>query len=134
VARAQKKTGASGARKREKKHVPYGRVSIQATFNNTMISVADPDGNVIAWSSAGARSFKGAKKGTAYAAQVACEAALRKAMESGLREVQVFSKGPGSGKEAAIRTVANLGLKVRLIKDVTPVAHNGCRPKGRRRV
>ena len=90
--------------------------------------------NVVSWSSAGARSFKGAKKGTAYAAQVACEAAVRKALESGLREVQVFSRGPGSGKEAAIRTVANLGLKIRLIKDVTPVAHNGCRPKGRRRV
>jgi small subunit ribosomal protein S11 len=135
VARAQKKTaGAAGTRKREKKHVPYGQVHINATFNNTMISVSDPDGNVVSWSSAGARSFKGAKKGTAYAAQVACEAAVRKALDSGLREVQVFSRGPGSGKEAAIRTVANLGLKVRLIKDVTPVAHNGCRPKGRRRV
>src|ERR1044072_6059840 len=115
MARGQKKTGGAGARKRGKKNVPYGQVHIQATFNNTMISVADADGNVISWSSAGARSFKGAKKGTAYAAQVACEAALRKAMDSGLREVQVFSKGPGSGKEAAIRTVANLGLKVRLI-------------------
>jgi small subunit ribosomal protein S11 len=134
VARTQKKAGAAGTRKREKKHVPAGQVHIQATFNNTMISVSDTDGNVIAWSSAGARAFKGAKKGTAYAAQVACEAALRKAMDSGLREVQVFSRGPGAGKEAAIRTVANVGLKVRLIKDVTPVAHNGCRPKGRRRV
>jgi small subunit ribosomal protein S11 len=134
VARTQKKTGAAGARKRDKKNVPAGQVHIQATFNNTMISVTDQDGNILSWSSAGARSFKGAKKGTAYAAQVACEAALRKAMESGLREVQVFSKGPGAGKEAAIRTVANVGLKVRQIKDVTPVAHNGCRPKGRRRV
>jgi small subunit ribosomal protein S11 len=131
VARTQKKTG---GRKREKKNIPYGRVHIQATFNNTIVSVADTEGNVFAWSSAGARGFKGAKKGTAYAAQIAAETALRKAMDSGLREVQVFSTGPGAGKEAAIRTIGNMGVKVKLIKDVTPVAHNGCRPRGRRRV
>lgn len=131
MARTQKKTG---GRKREKKNVPYGRVHIQATFNNTIVSVADTEGNVFAWSSAGARGFKGAKKGTAYAAQIAAETALRKALDSGLREVQVFSTGPGAGKEAAIRTIGNMGVKVKLIKDVTPVAHNGCRPRGRRRV
>jgi small subunit ribosomal protein S11 len=131
VARTIKK---SGTKKREKRSLPVGVVHIQATFNNTIICVTDPDGNAFSWCSAGTRGFKGAKKGTAYAAQVACEAALRKAMDSGMREVTVFSKGPGSGKEAAIRTVANMGLKIRLIKDVTPVAHNGCRPRGRRRV
>jgi small subunit ribosomal protein S11 len=109
-------------------------VHIKATFNNTVITITDDDGNVFAWSSAGSRGFKGAKKGTAFAAQIACETALRRAMDSGLREVIVFSCGPGSGKEAAIRTVANIGLKVKRIKDVTPVPHNGCRPRGRRRV
>ena len=131
MARTQKK---SGGRKREKKNVPVGHVHIQATFNNTLVTVSDPDGNVFAWSSAGARGFKGAKKGTAYAAQIAAETALRKAMDSGLREVWIYSTGPGAGKEAAIRTIGNMGVRVKLIKDVTPVAHNGCRPRGRRRV
>ncbi|MCB1186766.1 30S ribosomal protein S11 [bacterium] len=123
-----------GSRKREKRHVPSGVVHIKASFNNTQIAVADPEGNVVSWSSAGAKGFKGAKKGTAYAAQTACETAVRKAMDWGLREVEVYSKGPGSGKEAAIRTLSNLGLRIKLIRDVTPVAHNGVRPKGRRRV
>ena len=123
-----------GSRKREKRHVPSGIVHIKASFNNTQVSVADPEGNVVSWSSAGAKGFKGAKKGTAYAAQTACETAVRKAMDWGLREVEVYSKGPGSGKEAAIRTISNLGLRIKLIKDVTPVAHNGVRPRGRRRV
>jgi small subunit ribosomal protein S11 len=131
VARAQKKTG---GRKREKKNVPVGSVHIQSTFNNTIVTVTDSEGNALAWSSSGSRGFKGAKKGTAYAAQIATETALRKAMDTGLREVSVFSRGPGSGKEAAIRTVANLGMKIRLIKDLTSVPHNGCRPRGRRRV
>ncbi|MCB1220282.1 MAG: 30S ribosomal protein S11 [Planctomycetales bacterium] len=123
-----------GSRKREKRHVPSGVVHIKASFNNTQIAVTDPEGNVVAWSSAGAKGFKGAKKGTAYAAQTACETAVRKVMDWGLREVEVYSKGPGSGKEAAIRTLSNLGLRIKLIRDVTPVAHNGVRPKGRRRV
>ena len=123
-----------GGRRREKRNIPFGHVHIKATFNNTVITITDDDGNVFAWSSAGSRGFKGAKKGTAFAAQIACETALRRAMDSGLREVTVFSRGPGSGKEAAIRTVANIGLKVKRIKDVTPVPHNGCRPRGRRRV
>jgi len=131
VAKTQKK---SGSRRREKKNVPVGLVYIQASLNNTVITIADPDGNAFAWSSSGSRGFKGAKKGTAYAAQIAAETALRRAMDSGLREVTVFSKGPGSGKEAAIRTIANMGIKIKLIKDVTPVPHNGCRPRGRRRV
>jgi small subunit ribosomal protein S11 len=131
VAKAQKR---SGGRKREKKNIPVGNVYIQATFNNTIVTVTDLDGNLFAWSSAGARGFKGAKKGTAYAAGIACETAIRRAMDSGLREVSVFSRGPGSGKEAAIRTIANLGVKIKHIKDRTPVPHNGCRPRGRRRV
>ncbi len=128
------KTQKHGGRRREKRNIPFGHVHIKATFNNTVITITDDDGNVFAWSSAGSRGFKGAKKGTAFAAQIACETALRRAMDSGLREVTVFSRGPGSGKEAAIRTVANIGLKVKRIKDVTPVPHNGCRPRGRRRV
>ncbi|MCC7478613.1 30S ribosomal protein S11 [bacterium] len=131
MARAQKKTT---GRKREKKNLPVGHVHIHSMFNNTIVTLTDPDGNAFGWSSSGSRGFKGAKKGTAYAAQVACETVLRKALDSGLREVYIFTRGPGSGKEAAVRTVNNLGVKVKLIKDLTPVAHNGCRPKGRRRV
>ena len=129
MAKAPKKT-----RKREKKNIPVGVIHIQATFNNTIITVADPNGDAISWCSAGMRGFKGAKKGTAYAAGIAAETAVRKAMDTGVREVTVLSTGPGSGKEAAIRMINNLGLKIKKIKDKTPVAHNGCRPKGRRRV
>jgi small subunit ribosomal protein S11 len=132
VARAQKK--ATTQKKREKKNMPVGHVHIHSMFNNTIVTVTDPDGNALAWSSSGARGFKGAKKGTAYAAQVAAEAAIRKAQDSGLREVYIYSRGPGAGKEAAIRTINNLGLRIKLIKDLTPVPHNGCRPRGRRRV
>lgn len=120
--------------KKERKNIPFGRVYINATFNNTLISVTDTQGNLVSWCSAGARGFRGAKKGTAYAAQIACEAALRAAQEHGLREVDVFSKGPGSGKDAAVRTVNNMGLRVSHLKDCTPVPHNGCRPRKRRRV
>ncbi len=123
-----------GGKRKEKKNVPVGCVYISATFNNTLISVTDQRGNVISWSSSGSRGFKGAKKGTAYAAQIATEAALRAAQEHGLREVTVYSSGPGSGKDAAVRTVNNMGLRVHLIKDITPVPHNGCRPRKRRRV
>ena len=128
------KTQKKGGRKREKKNVTTGRINIRASFNNTVVTVTDPDGNALSWCSSGMRGFKGAKKGTAYAAGVATEAAVRKAMDSGLREADIYSTGPGSGKEAAIRMVNNLGIRVRKIKDFTPVAHNGCRPKGRRRV
>jgi small subunit ribosomal protein S11 len=120
--------------KKERKNIPVGRIYINATFNNTMIAVTDERGNLVSWCSAGARGFRGAKKGTAYAAQIACEAALRSAQDHGLREVEVFSRGPGSGKDAAVRTVNNMGLRVTLIKDITPVPHNGCRPRKRRRV
>jgi len=121
-------------KKKEKRSVSNGRVYIQSTFNNTLVSVTDEKGNLVAWSSSGSRGFKGAKKGTAYAAGIAAETACKKAMDMGLREVSIFTRGPGSGKDAAIRTVNSLGLRVRLIKDVTPVPHNGCRPKKRRRV
>lgn len=131
MARVQKKTT---GKKREKKSLPVGHIHIQSLFNNTIITVTDTDGNAFSWCSSGSRGFKGAKKGTAYAAQVAAEAAVRKAIDSGLREAWIYSRGPGAGKEAAIRTINNLGVKIRLIKDLTPVAHNGCRPKGRRRV
>jgi len=131
LAKTQKR---SGGRRREKKSIAVGRVYIQATFNNTIVTVTDEDGDVFAWSSAGARGFKGAKKGTAYAAGIACETALRRALDAGLKEISVYSRGPGSGKEAAIRTAANLGLRIKVIKDKTPVPHNGCRPRGRRRV
>jgi len=120
--------------KKERKNIPFGRVYINATFNNTLISVTDTQGNLVSWCSAGARGFRGAKKGTAYAAQIACEAALKAAQEHGLREVDIFSKGPGSGKDAAVRTVNNMGFRVSHIKDCTPVPHNGCRPRKRRRV
>ena len=126
--------GKGGSRKREKRNIPVGQVHIASSFNNTLITVTDLEGNVFAWSSSGSRGFKGAKKGTAYAAQIAAETALRRAQDSNLREVEIYTRGPGSGKEAAVRTVANMGFKIKFIRDMTPVAHNGCRPKGRRRV
>ena len=121
-------------RKREKKSVPHGQAHIQSTFNNTIVTPTDPHGNVIAWSSAGSSSFKGSRKSTPYAAQVTAETAAKKAMEHGLREVAVFVKGPGSGREAAIRSLQAAGLVVTSISDVTPIPHNGCRPPKRRRV
>ena len=111
-----------------------GVVHIRATFNNTLITVSDPLGNVIAWSSAGAKGFKGSRKSTPFAAQVAAGDAISKAMEHGLKSVSVFVKGPGAGRESALRAVGAAGLKVSLIKDVTPIPHNGCRPPKRRRV
>ena len=121
-------------RKREKKSVPRGQAHIQSTFNNTIITLTDPHGNVIAWSSAGSSAFKGSRKSTPYAAQITAENAAKKAMEHGLREVAVCVKGPGSGREAAIRSLTTAGLVVTSITDVTPIPHNGCRPPKRRRV
>ena len=123
-----------GIRKREKKNVPAGIVHITATFNNTMVTVTDLQGNVIAWSSAGKQGFKGSRKSTPFAALRAGETAARKAMEQGMKQVDVYVKGPGSGRESAIRSIQVAGLKINLIKDVTPIPHNGCRPRKRRRV
>ena len=122
------------AKKKVKKTVFEGNVYIQATFNNTIITFTDLAGNAISWASAGGLGFRGAKKSTPYAAQTTCETAGKKAMDSGLREVNVFVKGPGVGRESAIRTLGVLGLKVRSIRDVTPIPHNGCRPRKTRRV
>lgn len=124
----------AGQKKKAKKNIPNGVVHIHATFNNTMITFTDVAGNAISWCSAGAKGFRGSRKSTPFAAQVASEDAARKAMEHGLRSVVVMVKGPGSGREAALRAVANAGLKVSLVKDVTPLPHNGCRPPKRRRV
>lgn len=125
---------AKGSRKKEKRSVARGVVHIQASFNNTIVSISDMQGNVIAWSSAGSRNFRGSRKSTPYAAQMAARDAVEKAQEAGLREVDVLVKGPGIGRESAIRSLAGAGLHVRSIKDVTPLPHNGCRPRKRRRV
>jgi small subunit ribosomal protein S11 len=122
------------AKKRERKSVPKGRAYIQSTFNNTVITMTDPAGNAIAWSSSGSSGFKGSRKSTPYAAQLAAQQAARRAMEHGMRQVDVFVKGPGSGREAAIRALQSAGLSVLSIRDVTPIPHNGCRPPKRRRV
>jgi len=123
-----------GSKKKVKKNVPLGVAHIQSTFNNTIVSITDPTGNVLAWSSAGAKGFKGSRKSTPFAAQQAAEEAARKAMEHGMKTVSVFVKGPGSGREAALRSLAASGLKITMIRDVTPIPHNGCRPPKRRRV
>ncbi len=120
--------------KRVKKNVPVGVVHIQATFNNTIVTITDPAGNTVAWSSAGVKGFKGSRKSTPFAAQLVAEDAARKAMDNGMKQVGVFVKGPGAGRESALRAIQNAGLKVTLIKDVTPIPHNGCRPPKRRRV
>ncbi|MDA8066865.1 MAG: 30S ribosomal protein S11 [Thermaerobacter sp.] len=121
-------------KKKEKKHVERGIAHVRSTFNNTIVTISDPAGNTLAWASAGTKGFKGSRKSTPYAAQMAGEAAAREAMEHGLREVEVMVKGPGSGREAAIRSLQAAGLEVNMIKDVTPIPHNGCRPPKRRRV
>jgi small subunit ribosomal protein S11 len=121
-------------RRRERKAVPAGRAYIQATFNNIIVTLTDPQGNVIAWGSSGTVGFKGSRKGTPYAAQLAARDAARKAMEHGLRQVEVYVKGAGGGREAAIRSLQASGLTITSIKDVTPIPHNGCRPRKRRRV
>jgi small subunit ribosomal protein S11 len=121
-------------RRRERKHVPRGQAHIQSTFNNTIVTITDPDGAVICWASAGQSGFKGSRKSTPYAAQIAAESAARRAMDNGMRSIEVFVKGPGSGREAAIRSLQAAGLTVTSITDVTPLPHNGCRPPKRRRV
>ena len=121
-------------KKKEKKAIPRGRAYIQSTFNNTLITLTDPTGNVISWGSSGTAGFKGSRKGTPYAAQLAGEQAAHKAVEHGMKQVEVFVKGPGSGREAAIRALQAAGLIITSIKDVTPIPHNGCRPRKRRRV
>lgn len=126
--------GKSRPRRREKKFVPTGRAYIRSTFNNTLITLTDTEGNVIASGSGGTVGFKGARKGTAFAAQRAAENAARRAMDHGLRQVEVFIKGPGAGREAAIRSLQAAGISVTRIRDVTPIPHNGCRPPKRRRV
>ncbi len=122
------------AKKRERKVTPSGKAYIQSTFNNTIVTLTDSQGNVIAWGSAGTAGFKGSRKSTPYAAQLAAHEVARKAMEQGLRQVEVYVKGPGSGREAAIRSLQSSGLYVISIMDVTPIPHNGCRPPKRRRV
>ncbi|MCK4964874.1 MAG: 30S ribosomal protein S11 [Dehalococcoidia bacterium] len=121
-------------KRRERKAIPKGRAYIQSTFNNTIITLTDPSGNAIAWGSSGTAGFKGSRKGTPYAAQLAAEQTARKGMEHGLRQVEVYVKGPGSGREAAIRSLQAAGLTITGIRDVTPIPHNGCRPRKRRRV
>lgn len=121
-------------KKKEKKNVYQGRVHIQSTFNNTIVTSTDMLGNTIAWSSSGSNGFKGARKGTPFAAQSAAEAVARKSMENGMKTVEVYVKGPGSGRETAIRAIQTTGLEITLIKDVTPIPHNGCRAPKRRRV
>lgn len=121
-------------KRRERKNVPVGQVHIRATFNNTIVTVTDPEGNAISWASAGELGFKGSRKSTPFAAQSASEAAAKAALEHGLKSVEVYVRGPGSGRESAIRALETVGLQITMIKDVTPVPHNGCRPPKRRRV
>ena len=121
-------------KRRERKSIPEGRAYIQSTFNNTIVTLTDPQGNVIAWGSSGTSGFKGSRKGTPYAAQLAARDAARRGMEHGLRQVEVYVKGPGSGREAAIRSLQSSGLYITSIRDMTPTPHNGCRPPKRRRV
>ena len=126
--------GARKPRRKEKKNVSHGNAYIKSTFNNTLVSITDPTGAVISWASAGQVGFKGSRKSTPFAAQLAAEAAARRAQEHGMKKVDVFVKGPGSGRETAIRSLQATGLEVGSIQDVTPQAHNGCRPPKRRRV
>ncbi|HMM30872.1 MAG TPA: 30S ribosomal protein S11 [Clostridia bacterium] len=121
-------------KRREKKNIERGAAHIRSSFNNTMVTITDVQGNALAWSSAGGLGFRGSRKSTPFAAQMAAETAAKAAMEHGLRTVEVYVKGPGSGREAAIRALQSAGLEVNMIKDVTPIPHNGCRPPKRRRV
>jgi small subunit ribosomal protein S11 len=134
MAKEQQQVQRGKVRRREKKNISSGVAHVNASFNNTMITITDAQGNTIAWSSSGSMGFKGSRKSTPYAAQMAAEAAARRAQEHGMRKVDVFVKGPGSGRETAIRSLQAVGLEVGTIADVTPQAHNGCRPPKRRRV
>ncbi len=132
---AEQKPGERAARKkRGRKNIAEGVVHIHSTFNNTIVTITDFQGNVISWSSAGAMGFKGSRKGTPFAAQQAADSAAKKAMDHGLRSVQIFVRGPGAGRESALRALQSAGISISLIKDVTPIPHNGCRPPKRRRV
>ncbi|HXU47294.1 MAG TPA: 30S ribosomal protein S11 [Thermoanaerobaculia bacterium] len=133
AATATKKDRKAG-KKKERRIVPHGVVHIQATFNNTIVSITDPEGKVLSWSSAGRIGFKGSRKGTPFAAQVAAQSAGNGAKDSGVRTVDVMVKGPGAGRESAVRALQASGIEVKSIKDVTPIPHNGCRPRKRRRV
>src|ERR1700726_4038103 len=133
-AAADKKGKSKKFKKKERKHVPNGLVHIQASFNNTIVTITDPDGNTVSWSSAGSLGFRGSRKGTPFAAQQAALTAANKANEVGLRTVEVRVSGPGSGRESAVRALATAGLDVRSIRDTTPIPHNGCRPPKKRRV
>ena len=137
MAQTKKQAASSSARRprrRERKNVAFGVAHIKSSFNNTIISISDHEGNVLAWASAGNVGFKGSRKSTPFAAQLAAEQAARRAMEHGVRKVDVLVRGPGSGRETAVRSLAAAGIEVSGIKDVTPIPHNGCRPKKRRRV
>ena len=129
-----KSRSGSKSQRAKKKNVPHGQAHIKSTFNNTIVSITDPTGAVVSWSSSGQVGFKGSRKSTPYAAQMCAEAAARKAMDNGMRKVDVYVKGPGSGRETAIRSLQAVGLEVGSINDVTPQPHNGCRPPKRRRV
>ncbi len=129
-----KRTTTTRVKRRERKNVEQGAAHIQSTFNNTIVTITDKAGNTISWATSGQLGFKGSRKSTPYAAQMAAEQAAKAAMEHGMREVEVYVKGPGSGREAAIRSLQATGLEVNVIKDITPIPHNGCRPPKRRRV
>ncbi len=132
---AEKKAGRpSVSRKKDKKVGANGIAHVKSTFNNTIITITDPSGNTVSWSSAGTQGFKGSRKSTPFAAQIAAEAAAKKAYDMGVRKVEVYVKGPGAGREAAVRALQAAGLEVEIIRDVTPIPHNGCRPSKRRRV
>ena len=130
---AQNSPKRAGSRK-QKRHVPSGVAHIQSTFNNTIVTISDVKGQVVSWASAGSSGFKGAKKGTPFAAQTASESAARRAIDQGMRQIEVMVSGPGAGRETAIRALQGAGLEITLIRDVTPIPHNGCRPPKRRRV
>jgi small subunit ribosomal protein S11 len=134
MAKAEGKKEKKGAKRKEKRNVPHGVAHIQATFNNTIVSISDPEGSVLAWSSAGRSGFKGSRKGTPFAAQVAAQNCGNQAKDAGVRSVDVMVKGPGAGRESAVRALQAAGIEVKSIKDVTPIPHNGCRPRKRRRV
>jgi small subunit ribosomal protein S11 len=134
MGRSRKTTARRGGARKVKKNIPYGQAHIHATFNNTIVSLTDQQGNVVSWASAGTSGFKGSRKSTPYAARLAAQRASEVAQEHGMQEVDVVVKGPGPGREAAIRAIQGSGLKVRSITDVTPVPHNGCRPPKKRRV